>query len=229
VFASVLSVLMLVGIAQLLFPYWRADYVTGKGELQQISLESGAIIYLDSGVVLDVENAGDGTTVRLHRGRILVDSSAASPAQKPQVITDHARFTPIGTRFVITKRDDLSELVVTQGQVQLDVEGNSRVANAGESLQVINKTVTTFASNGMAPDAWVEGVIEANNARLGDVLDALSQHRRGWLRYDGGVADLRVNGIFYLNDTDKALTSLSNTLPITIETHAGWWTSVKPK
>ncbi|MEN0035535.1 MAG: DUF4880 domain-containing protein [Cellvibrio sp.] len=229
VFASALSVLLLLGIAQLLFPYWQADYVTGKGELQQISLDSGAIIYLDSGVALDVESAGDKTIVQLHRGRILVDSSAASPAQKPQVITDHARFTPIGTRFVITKRGDLSELIVTQGQVQVDADGNSRVANAGDSLQIANKTIAPLINNGLAPDAWVDGVIEANNARLGDLLDALAQHRRGWLRYDAKVAELRVNGIFYLNDTDKALTSLSNTLPITVETHAGWWTNVKPK
>ena len=234
VFASTLSVLLLVGISLSLFPDWRADYVTGKGELQQISLDGGAIIYLDGGVALDVDGTGDGITgdgivVHLHHGRILVDSSAAAPAHKPRVITDHARFTPIGTRFVVFEQRNRSELVVTQGQVNVDANGNSRVANAGESLQVSDKTVANYVGNGMTPDAWVDGVIEANNARLGDVLDALSPHRRGWLRYDAEVADLRVNGIFYLNDTDKALTSLSNTLPISIETRVGWWTSVKPR
>ncbi|HTF96401.1 MAG TPA: DUF4880 domain-containing protein [Cellvibrio sp.] len=234
VFASAFSIVLLVGISLSLFPDWRADYVTGKGELQQISLDGGAIIYLDSGVALDVDNnedgmIGDGVVVHLHHGRILVDSSAAAPAHKPRVITDHARFTPVGTRFVVSEQRNRSELVVTQGQVNVDANGNSRVANAGDSLQVSNNAITTHVGNGMTPDAWVDGVIEANNARLGDVLDALSQHRRGWLRYDAGVADLRVNGIFYLKDTDKALTSLSNTLPISIETRAGWWTSVKPR
>lgn len=228
-FASALSVLLLAGISLSLFPYWQADYVTGKGELRQVNLDGGAILYLDSGVALDVKNTGTGTSVHLHRGRILVDSSAASPAQKPQVITPHASFTPIGTSFVITKRDDLSYLVVTQGQVNVNANGNSRAANAGDSLQVTSKTIAPLASNGLVPDAWIDGVIEANNARLGDVLDALSQHRRGWLHYDTQIADLRVNGIFYLNDTDKALTSLSNTLPITIEKHTGWWTQVKPR
>lgn len=229
VFASTLSVLLLVGFSLLLFPQWQADYVTGNGELRQISLDGGAVIYLDTGSALDVETTPTGTSVHLHRGRILVDSSAASPADKPQVITDHARFTPVGTRFVVTKRDNHSELVVTQGQVKTETDGNSRVVNAGDSVQVRKGTIDMLTGNGMAADAWVDGVIEANNARLGDVLDALSQHRRGWLGYDAQAAELRVNGVFYLKDTDKALNSLSNTLPITINKTTDWWISVKAK
>ena len=228
-FASTLSVLLVVGFSLLHFPQWQADYVTGNGELQQISLDSGAIIYLDTSSSLDVETTPDGTLVHLYSGRILVDSSAASPTEKPKVITDQARFMPVGTRFVVTERAGHSELVVTQGQVQAEIDGNSRLVNAGDSVQVRGGAINLLAGNGMAPDAWVEGVIEANNARLGDVLDALSQHRRGWLGYDARTAELRVNGVFYLDDTNKALNSLANTLPISIHRTTNWWVRVKPK
>lgn len=233
VFASALSCLLLVGFSLLLFPHaiqdWRADYATAKGELEQIHLESGALLFIDTDSALDVENSPEGMAIHLHRGRILVDSSAAAPADKPHVITADTHFTPIGTRFVVTKRAALDELVVTQGQVRVETAGQSQLVNAGDGIQVAARAIQPLASTGMAADAWVDGVIEANNARLGDVLDALSQHRRGWLHYDAEVAELRVNGIFHLKDSDKALSSLANTLPITVNRNTDWWISVKAR
>lgn len=226
---SVLSIFVLVGISLSLFPHWRADYVTAQGEMRQISLNDGAILYLDSGVALNLEDMGDFTTLRLHSGRILVDSSAAALPHKPRVSTSHGTFTPVGTRFVVTKQGDRSDLMVIQGQVKVNAGGTSRLASAGDGLQVSNDGIATSAGNGIAPDGWVDNVIDANNARLGDVLDVLAPHHRGWLRYHAGVANLRVNGVFHLKDTDKALTSLANTLPIRVEKRLGWWTSVTPR
>jgi len=230
-FTCALSCLLLVGFSLLLFPHavqnWQADYATAKGELEQIRLDGGALLYIDTDSALDVETTTDGIAVRLHHGRILVDSSAAAPADKPHVMTEDTRFTPTGTRFVVAKRDEQDELVVTQGQVKVETAGHSQLVNAGDSVHIARSTIRPLAGTGMAADAWVDGVIEANNARLGDVLDALSQHRRGWLHYDAQVADLRVNGIFHLKDSDKALSSLANTLPISINRHTDWWISVQ--
>ena len=233
VFASALSCLLLVGFSLLLFPHtiqnWQADYATAKGELEQIHLDGGALLYLDADSALDVKTTVDGIAVHLYRGRILVDSAAAAPANKPHIITEGTRFTPVGTRFVVTTRDEQDELVVTQGQVKVEAAGHSELVNAGNGIQVAARAIQPLASTGMAADAWVDGVIEANNARLGDVLDALSQHRRGWLHYDAEVAELRVNGIFHLKDSDKALSSLANTLPITVNRNTDWWISVKAR
>jgi transmembrane sensor len=230
VFASALSCLLLAGFSVLLFPHaiqnWQADYVTAKGVLQQINLDGGALLYIDTDSALDVETTAAGIAVHLHRGRILVDSAAAAPANKPHVITEDSRFTPTGTRFVVSKRNEQDELIVTQGQVKVETAGHSRLVDAGNSVRIAHSTISPLSGTGLAADAWVDGVIEANNARLGDVLDALAQHRRGWLRYDAQVADLRVNGIFHLKDSDKALSSLANTLPITINRHTDWWISV---
>lgn len=232
-FAGALSCLLLVGFSLLLFPHalqnWQADYATAKGELHKINLDGGALLYLDTDSALDVKTTADGIAVHLYRGRILVDSSAAAPLDKPQIITEDARFTPTGTRFVVAKHGELDELVVTQGQVKVEATGHSQLVNAGDSVQIARNTIIPLANTGLAADAWVDGVIEANNARLGDVLDALAQHRRGWLHYDVQIADLRVNGIFHLKDSDRALSSLANTLPITINRHTDWWISVKPR
>jgi len=79
----------------------------------------------------------------------------------------------------------------------------------------------------LRPEAWVEGVVEADDAPLGRVLEALARHRHGWLRYDAAVAQLRVSGVFRLDDTDSALRALEQSLPIRIERTTDWWVTIE--
>jgi transmembrane sensor len=243
--ASLLSVTLLVGLS--LFystEQWRYDYVTAKGEQQQFILPGGAKVRLASNTRVDVEHTSKGIFLHLNRGKLLVNSRAATLNNKPQVITDFGRFKPIGTRFVVSKLAKSSELAVTEGQVNITAGQASKNAVAGERWRVVltnndndtnnNVTENTTAdnprysinkqmANGLTPDAWVDNVIEANNARLGDVLAILAQHHQGWLRYSNEVAALRVTGVFRLDDTDIALNSIQNSLPIKVEKTTNWW------
>lgn len=221
--------LLLIGVLTL--PFWRGqwqgDYRTGASEQQHITLQGGAELYLNSRTALDIRYTANGTSLHVYRGQILVDSAAADTRHKPTVITDDGRFTPVGTRFAVRKLPDSSELAVTAGKVNVHSGSSSTTAHAHDSLRIANGQIIAQSGNGLTPGGWVDHVIEANNARLGDVLDALARHRRGWLHYDADVAELRVNGVFYIDDTDKALSSLANTLPIQIETTSGWWVRVR--
>jgi transmembrane sensor len=208
---------------------WQTQYVTAAGEQRQLQLAGGARLYMNSSTALDIKQSRTGTILQLYRGEILVDSSAAAKSDKPVVLTDEARFTPIGTRFVVQKQSQYTELWVTEGRVAIESAdgGLALMAGAGQHWRIANGKAEKPTAMGMKPGAWVDGVIEADNARLGDVLDALGRHRRGWLHYDAAAANLRVTGVFRLADTDSALSALETTLPIRIERMTDWWVSVK--
>ncbi|MBL4827043.1 MAG: FecR domain-containing protein [Spongiibacteraceae bacterium] len=233
--SALLSLTLLLGLVFALLPratIWQAQYVTASGEQQQIQLASGARLYLNSNTALDIDKGDTVTQVRLYRGQLFVDSSAASSAQKPIIITDDGRFTPVGTRFCVHKQKQATHLSVTQGEVTIQTlnKPQARVrAKSGERWQVSEASVNRLAPSGLNPEGWLEGIIEADNARLGDVLDALSHYRRGWLTYDQGAEQLRVTGVFRLDDTESALNALEASMPLTIERTTRWWISVKAK
>lgn len=229
-FSAMLLFGLLFGLAPMRYQ-WQAQYVTATGEQQHIGLASGAHVYLNSHTAVDIENTPQGALVRLYQGEILVDSSAAAASDKPRIVTADARLTPIGTRFLVQKRDETTELTVTEGLVALEpVDGdddNEVRVKAGERWQVTGGQAAALRPSGLRPGAWIDGIVEADNARLGDVLDALDKHRRGWLRYDAAAADLRVTGIFRLDDTDSALRALERSLPVRIDRITDWWVTMK--
>lgn len=219
-----LGLLLLVGLS-LLYPYhnWRSDYTTAVGAQQRIELAGGAILYLGSQTAIDIERRQNGALVHLHRGQLMVYSA---PTNKPGVVTEHGQFTPVGTRFSVFAQSDNSELAVTQGKVRITAQQYSRTALADEQWRVSASGIDKIEASGLVPGAWVDNIIEANNARLGDVLDMLGRYRHGWLRYSDAAAELRVTGIFRLDDTDAALNALQHSLPIQLHQTTDLWVSV---
>lgn len=222
---------MLVGLLVKLSPVWqpwRAQHVTATAERRALTLPGGARVHMNSGTALDIERGEAGTAIRLHRGKILVDSGSAAPADKPRVVTRDGRFTPLGTRFVVARQSGATELAVIHGRVAVEAgAGQPTRARAGQRWRVADGRTRRLAPDGLAPGAWADGIVDADNARLGDVLAALGEYRRGRLRCDPAAADLRVTGIFRLDDTDAALAALARSLPVQIDRVSGWWVSVR--
>ena len=208
--------------------HWQVDYRTATGEQLRLALPHGGTLWLNSKSVVDIETEGVSTLVHLRRGEILLDSSKASPSVKPQVVTEHGRFAPIGTRFVVARRDNVSELAVIEGRVRAEArEGStSDIIAAGRHWRIDDKGAGILPASGLEPGAWVDGVIEADNAPLTAVLDALSDYQYGWLHYESDIAALRVTGVFRLDDIDSALNALAATLPIRIERTTPFWVRV---
>ncbi len=224
---SVASVLLLaaVSIAALVVGdaqprIWLAEHRTG-GEQRLIALAGGASVRLNRDTALDIETDGEAGVplIRLYRGEILVDSSAAAPADKPRVRTAQALLTPLGTRFEVRESARGSELAVLAGSVRLQAQTAVEVA-AGERWQIRDGIAQPLAPTGIAPAGWVDNIVEADNAQLGAVLAALAAQHSTGLHYDAEVAALRVTGVFRLDDTDGALRALAKTLPVRIEHRA---------
>ena len=75
--------------------------------------------------------------------------------------------------------------------------------------------------------AWVDGLIVTRNMRLGDFLQEVGRYRHGYLTCTTDIADLRLSGAFRLEDTDKLLAILPQTLPVQLRYRTRWWVTLE--
>jgi transmembrane sensor len=136
----------------------------------------------------------------------------------------------LGTRFLVRAEAGRVGVAVLSGAVEAHtgggmlerIEAREQVAISALGLEPV-RPLTPEA------DAWVEGSLIVDNARLDEVIAELARYRRGSLSCDPAVAGLRVSGAFPVRDVDQALKALSAALPVRVERWAGFWTTVKPR
>jgi transmembrane sensor len=211
---------------------WTAGYSTAVGEQRKFVLADNTRLTLNTDTAADVRFDANQRRITLYKGEILVDSGL-DPAGRPlHVATRNGVVTPIGTRFVVRQPGE------TDGDTQVSVmEGVVEVRPSNATGQVLTLTrgqTTSFNSNEFAAPAaldsstvaWVDGLLVARNLRLADFIDEVARYRRGLLRCDPSVGDLRVTGTFPLQNTDKVLRVIQHILPVTLHSRTRYWVTV---
>lgn len=204
-----------------------ADIATGAAERRTLEIAGGGNVHINGRTYLDIEKSAQGTTLRVHKGAVVVQSGdSGTPIG---VMTDQGSFLPVGTRYVVVVKGETTELSVIEGSVSASTSDESLTQRIGSDsgARVANGEIRPLPSGGVRADAWVDGVIEADDATLGAVLDGLAAHRPGWLLFDEEVSALRVSGVFRLDNTDRALTALESVLPIEIDRVTDWVVRVR--
>ena len=211
-------------------PVWLADQRTGTGERRDIQLSDGSQVQLNGNSALDIRFDGQHRVVELLQGEMWV--AVAKDARRPfSVLTDQGSATALGTRYLVKRDDDGSTVVtVLESAVKVQAADSAPVTlKAGQTTSLKNGNVQPVRAMGDAdPAAWTRGVLTVHDQPLADVLQALAHQRRGVLRFDErGLQGLRVSGVFRLDDTDAALATLADNLPITVEHFTDLWVTVK--
>jgi ferric-dicitrate binding protein FerR (iron transport regulator) len=79
----------------------------------------------------------------------------------------------------------------------------------------------------MDPAAWSEGLIVTRDMRLRDFLEQVGRYRHGYLGCSDEIADLRLSGVFRLEDPEQLLQLLPQTLPVRLRQRTRWWIRVE--
>lgn len=213
-------------------PVWMADQRTGVGERRQIVLEDGSQLQLNSNSAVDVKFDGHQRVIELLQGELWVD--VAKDAQRPFVVrTDQGTATALGTRYLVKRAED-GTTVVTVIESTVAVKGGSsdgvKVTAGQRSILDHGRAQAPQAIGNSDPDAWTRGMLKVNDQPLGDVLQALASYRHGLVRFDSqALQNLRVSGVFKLDDTTAALATLADNLPIQVEYFTDLLVVVKPR
>jgi len=217
-------------------PSWHeltADHATARGERRSIRLGDGTEVALNTATALDLGRAGERRLLRLRQGEIAVRTDFAGSAPRPLLVDSaHARFEPLGTHFLVRGEATRSRLVVARGAVAVRAHGldaRPAVVRAGEDVEVGPAGLSPTRPDGIDPFGWTAGVLAARDARLGAVVEELARYRQGWLRCHPRVADLRISGVYRLDDLDAALRAIARTLPVRLEARTRYWLTLTPR
>ncbi|MBP5957894.1 FecR family protein [Pseudomonas anatoliensis] len=210
---------------------WSADYATTTGERRGFQLPDGTRIELNTASAVDLDYTAQQRLIKLTRGEIIVTCGGAdegSPFERPlRVQSRHGVYEPQGARFVLREESDCTRLSVTSGRVAIYAGGTSIEALAGQSYLIDHHHVRPAPPLSMDVGAWADGLIVTRNMRLGDFLSEVGRYRQGFLNCASDVAELRLSGVFRLEDTDKLLAILPQTLPVQLRYRTRWWVTLE--
>ncbi|MDT9633152.1 FecR family protein [Pseudomonas sp. JV449] len=229
---GVLGVLLCGWLGLTHLPVWMADQRTDVGERRQIVLEDGSQLQLNSNSAVDVKFDGHQRVIELLQGELWVD--VAKDATRPFVVrTDQGTATALGTRYLVKRAPD-GTTVVTVIESTVAVKGDSsegvKVTAGQRSILDHGRAQSPQATDDTDPDAWTRGLLKVNDQPLSEVLQTLASYRHGLLRFDPqALQNLRVTGVFKLDDTAAALSTLADNLPIQVEYFTDLLVVVKPR
>lgn len=198
----------------------QADYRTDTGERQRRRLADGS--WLDMNACTSVQDLSDTSSrcLRLLQGQMLIEV-----AQQPTpflIKTDNSVVEANGR--VMVWQDSHRSLVAALSKDIRVVHGRrgERILHPGEAVWIEKSGLRTHqGSSPFANTAWVDGVLEVSDASLGDVITLLKPYLPGYVRVSPAAAELRVFGVFQL-DQPALLTTLADVLPIRVARLGSW-------
>lgn len=223
--ALTLLVVLVMPIALMLhtYPaaYLLADLHAGSGQWQHSLLADGTGITLNSQSAVNVHYDSRQRVVELIKGDVLVE--VAKEAARPFVVkTEHGSVRALGTRFVVSHQDAatvltmLESTVSVQPGVQTATQTVGKIVTAGQRVSITATSVSATQTVDVrsVADAWRFHQLVVDNRPLTEVLDELSRHRPGYLRYNREqLAGLNVSAVLPVDDTDQALQLLMASFP----------------
>ncbi|MDT4858318.1 Protein FecR [compost metagenome] len=206
-----------------------ADLATATGERRGLALADGSQLQLNTDSAVDIRFDSQQRLVELRRGEILV--SSAIQAAPLRVRTRHGLVEAQAARFVLRQGKSASRLSVLQGSVALKPASglSTQLVQAGQSFDLSHDGIHPARQLGMEAGAWVDGLIVGRDMRLADFLAEVSRYRHGRLACAEDIGDLRLSGVFRLDDTDKLLALLPRTLPVELHYRTRWWVTVQAR
>lgn len=205
-----------------------ADYSTGTGELKTLALSDGTQIVLNTSSAIDVQLTETMRQVTLRYGEIMVTTGHQSGEHRAfQLITDHGRIQPVGTQFNVRRLEHSTAVTVLEGAVKIQPHDGPAVMLQKGMHTTFSREQSATSQAAMAQvGAWRNGLLFANNMRLSALAQELARYRPGLIRCDEAVADLRISGVFPLNNTTLALEAIPNSLPVSIIYRTRYWVTL---
>ena len=203
---------------------WNADYCAAVGEAKTVALEDGSHVTLNTGSAIRVESGSGSRHVRLLRGEAFFDVSP--DARRPFQVDGHYSLTRVkGTRFLVREDQATDTVTVVSGVVEVSRDGQEpAVLRENDQITVdARKAGGIRKVQGSVAGAWMKGKAVFDNAPLAEVVAEIARYRRGTVLIKGdGLRTLKVSGRFDIANTDQALESLAQTLPIRVYRLTPW-------
>lgn len=206
-----------------------ADLRTATAERRNLTLADDSRLSLNADSAVDLDFNASQRLIILRRGELIVQV-AADPQRPLRVRTEQGEARALGTRFMVAQEQDATRLVVLEHAVRARLhDGREQDVQQSQGALLRAGQIEPLGSEQLRRAAWLEGRLNVLNEPLGEVIDALRPYTHGILRVAPEVQDLRVQGVFPLDDPQRTLQALRETLPINVEHYTPWITVIGPR
>ncbi|MCP1419409.1 transmembrane sensor [Pseudomonas laurylsulfativorans] len=206
-----------------------ADLHTGRGERQNFKLADGSRLSLNANSAVDLRFDDKQRLVILRHGELVIDV-APDPRRPLRVRTAEGEVRALGTRFLVAQEQEASRLVVLQHSVEARLfDGTVHVVQEGQSALLYARQIALLGGDQRRRADWLNGRLNVLDESLEQVVEALRPYSRGFVRLAPQVRGLRVQGVFPLDDPDRAFNALAETLPIRVDRYSPWLTLIGSK
>ncbi|MFV3329050.1 FecR family protein [Pseudomonas sp. NY15372] len=208
---------------------WTSDFATGTGERRTFVLPDGSQLQLNTRSTAELAFDERQRLVRLRQGELMLTCNPQQAHGRPLLVeTRDALLEGFEGRFVVRQDADCTRVSVNAGKVAMHRAGRPLLwLTGGQTWRLDHQGVRLVEHPAMDASAWAEGLIVTRDMRLADFLAEISRYRHGYLGCSDDVAGLRLSGVFRLEDPDKLLELLPQTLPITLRRRTRWWVRVE--
>ncbi|ODS52026.1 MAG: hypothetical protein ABS40_19195 [Agrobacterium sp. SCN 61-19] len=191
-----------------------ADFRTGAGETQLVTLSDGSKVTLAPETALAEDFDSGARHVRLISGEAFfeVERDTARPFV---VAAPDASVRVLGTALSVRDTGHGTRVELAHGAIALTpetpVDGTELTLEPGDVVNVERADGKTERSQVDPADIalWRTGKLAVTDQPLGDVVALIQRQHSGWVVMpESDIAALRVTGLYDLSDPDKALMAL---------------------
>ncbi|MEJ5057035.1 MULTISPECIES: FecR family protein [unclassified Pseudomonas] len=206
-----------------------ADLHTARGQRESFHLADGSRLSLNADSAVDLQFDENQRLVILRHGELIIQV-APDPKRPLRVRTTQGEIRALGTRFLVSQEQDASRVVVLEHSVEARLfDGTRRDLQEGESALLYARRIDPVVGDQRYRADWLSGRLNVLDEPLVKVVDALRPYSRGFVRVSPEVRDLRVQGVFPLNDPERTFAALAETLPIRVDHYSPWLTLIRAK
>lgn len=219
VLALAASLLFVVALLSSRAELWLADYRTGPGQLRSVRLEDGSQIMLNSESAISVAYSEAKRQITLYHGEAYF--TVAGDASRPFiVVTQASEIKALGTKFNIKNRSHAVEVTVFEHAVSVTLNNGNRIDRLarGQQIKFNDKSMgQPIAADLSYVRSWHQRQIVFQDKALAEVVAELDYYRPGIVMIVGqDIKSLEVTGLFDTTDTDVALRTIEQTLPVKV-------------
>lgn len=194
------------------------DLKTSVGEQRSVTLADGSVVYLNTNSELEVRWTQAERHIDLKRGEARFQV-AKNPARPFVVATREATVKAVGTVFNVRTGEDTTQVAVLEGRVDVHAIGAGAPTEpfASELLLAAGERAAVTPSGvqpGVGPPiervaTWTDRRLVFRGEPLSAVVAEFNRYRNEALVVDdAGLAQIRINGVFDLNDPDSLVAYL---------------------
>ncbi|MCY1275328.1 Protein FecR [compost metagenome] len=201
-----------------------ADLRSGRGERRHFSLADGSQLDLNAGSAVDLAFDARRRLLLLREGELIVQV-AADPTRPFVVRSAQGEVRALGTRFLVRQEADATRVVVLEHAVRASLpNGEALELGEGQAALLRERRIEPLGNGQGRRADWLQGRLNVLDEPLEAVVEALRPYHRGLIRVAPAVRGLRVQGVFPLDDAERALAALGEALPIRVSHYGPWLT-----